>query len=459
MPSVFHRPDGRHQGRPPYNRAMRFPCRLVLVSLALLASSLHAGTLDRRAIERLAKDWFSARPPTRFANWDESRRAELLAAAGQITIPEGTLEDVVELLWKAARREVPRPRDASLQTPYGEATWIENGRGKGKGLVLGLHGGGEGAGSASEATRWTASGLLGMYPQGIHLVHDTWNTVHGERFLLTLIEIAKLHHEIDPDRVYAMGFSMGGTGSWFLAGRHPDLLAGASPCAGVLMAEPQSQLATKEEVKALQHGFVPNVRNLAMYYYIGLEDQNCMPGTYLYVWDLLAQLKEADPGGYREIRFETYEKLAHEFPPGEPAKGIQWLVQHERDAFPDKVVWEYATDPFPQTPPGDPLGRLPKQWYYWLHCANPQDEMHVVATRQGNVFDLEVAKADPGAFTILLNPSLIDVEEDVVVRVGGEEVYRGRPAPDFRMILESLDAKLDRTLVFDRGVRIPARSP
>ena len=66
---------------------------------------------------------------------------------------------------------------------------------------------------------------MGMYPQGIRLVHDTWNTVHGERFTLTLIEIAKAQYEVDPDRVYSMGFSMGGTGSWFLAGRHPDLLA------------------------------------------------------------------------------------------------------------------------------------------------------------------------------------------------------------------------------------------
>src|SRR5690606_26427174 len=238
-----------------------------------------------------------------------------------------------------------------------------SGTGRGKGLVLGLHGGGEGAGSASEATRWTAKGCLGLYPQGIELVHDTWNTVHGERFLLTLVEIAKVQHEIDPDRVYSMGFSMGGTGSWFLAGRHPDLLAGSAPCAGVLMAQPKSQLATKEEVEALQHGFLPNVRNLAMDYYIGLADRNCMPGTYLYAWDRLLELRAADPEGYRDLRFETFPGLAHAFPPGEPTAGIERLTKHVRDAFPTRVVWEYVSEPYPLGRPTDPVERFQKHHF------------------------------------------------------------------------------------------------
>jgi hypothetical protein len=39
--------------------------------------------------------------------------------------------------------------------------------------------------------------------------------------------------------------------------------------------------------------------------------------------------------------------------------------------------------------------------------------------------------------------------------VDGKEVWRGRPTPDFATVLESLDARLDRTLVFDRRVRVP----
>jgi hypothetical protein len=126
-----------------------------------------------------------------------------------------------------------------MVTPYGTAWWIQNGKGTKQGLVLGLHGGGEGAGDAGEAAgKWSLPGCIGMYPQGIKLVHDTWNTVHGERFLLTLIEIAKTHYEIDPDRVYSMGFSMGGTGSWFLAGRHLTLKCDGDTQEGAVFGGP-----------------------------------------------------------------------------------------------------------------------------------------------------------------------------------------------------------------------------
>jgi len=50
---------------------------------------------------------------------------------------------------------------------------------------------------------------------------------------------------------------------------------------------------------------------------------------------------------------------------------------------------------------------------------------------------------------------MIDATTDVVVRVKGKEVYRGKPAPDLVSVLESLDARLDRTLLFDRRIRLP----
>ncbi|MHC5010047.1 MAG: hypothetical protein ACYTG6_03735, partial [Planctomycetota bacterium] len=125
--------------------------------------------LDKRAIQDLASRWFAARPPTRFERWDPEVRRSLLAEARALgEIPEGSLEAVRDLLWKAVKKYAPRPREA-IDTPYGEATWIQGGRGGRKaGLMLGLHGGGEGAGSASEAAgKWVLPRTLAMYPQGI----------------------------------------------------------------------------------------------------------------------------------------------------------------------------------------------------------------------------------------------------------------------------------------------------
>ena len=417
--------------------------------------------LDKKGIETLAVAWAKARPRTRFDAWDPKVRADLLAQAKALgAIPEGTMEEVRDVFWKALRavRKKDPVLTGKMATPYGEATWIQNGRGGPKaGLVIGLHGGGEGAGSASEAAgKWMLPGCLAIYPQGVKLVHDTWNTVHGERFVQSLLESAKLEQEIDPDRVFTMGFSMGGTGSWFWAGRHPDMLAASAPCAGVLMAAPKSQVPTKAEVTELQHGFVMNVRNLAMYWFIGLADKNCMPGTYLYAWDVLEGLRKQDPTGYGKLEFATYPGLPHAFPPGEPSKLLSWIAPQRRDPWPRKIVWEQNENLFPQ-PEDDTdrkVGRLPSLDLYWLHCERPVDRAIATATLSDNAIDLTLVGGDTQDYTVWLSPKVVDVAKDIIVRVEGKEVFRGRPVPDVLTVLETLDAHLDRVLTFDRRVRL-----
>jgi hypothetical protein len=443
------------------------PAALLLALLTQFAAAQDAKpdqdpapTWDRKTAKEageFAERWWKARPKDRFTDWDPAVRAKLLEEAKSYgRVPEGKLADIVEALFKPAKKHGPRHKGGKLDTPFGKATFLVNGSGKGKGLIVGLHGGGEGAGSASEATKWKWPKLkcMGMYPQGIHLVHDTWNTVHGERFILTLIEIAKCQYGVDPDRVYVMGFSMGGTGSWFMAGRHPDLFAGAIPAHGVLMAQPKSQLATKEEVGAIQHGIVPNVRNLALWYYTGYEDKNCMPGTYLFVNDEIEELKKRDPTGYSKVHFKCYEGVAHAFPPPEPTKGYKFMEGQTRDTFPKVLVWEYATKPFPLGTGTGGCGRIKKQYYYWLKCPNPEDRQYIRAEIEDNVITMEVAvrgKNQKG-ITILLNDRMIDPKKEVVVKVGKEEVYRGKPQPDFVTILETLDARCDTSMVFDRKI-------
>jgi len=54
----------------------------------------------------------------------------------------------------------------------------------------------------------------------------------GEDDVLQVIRHVQRSHWIDPDRIYLEGSSMGGTGCWALACRHPHLFAGIVPLAG-----------------------------------------------------------------------------------------------------------------------------------------------------------------------------------------------------------------------------------
>jgi len=442
-------------------------------------------------ITSLAVKWWLARPATRFEEWDVEKRARLTAMARELgELPEGKLERVVELLWEpvatlgpgipkvevsgskrgqlkarrpkwmpaAAKRRRKNKTTAVLDTPAGEAWFYADDPGGAQtGLILGLHG--DGVGADEPRGIWRSSELVGFYPQEVFEAEDSWNTVRGERFLLTLLEVAKAHYGVDPDRIFVMGSGMGGTGSWFMAGRHADLFAGAAPCAGVLIASPKSQVASKGEVRAVQHGLIPNVRNLAMYYYIGLDDSVCMPGTYLFVADRLAQMRAEDRGGYELIRFRAHENLDHFHPPGEPEALLDWLPKQLRDTFPETVVWEATTDPFPQPEAGGRVERIPKSMFYWIGCAAPEDRQLIRAsidkTKNRIILDVKRRSTGTKGITLYLNPQMIHVSRTVTVTdAGGKELYSGKPTPDLWTVLQTLDARVDRRMVFDRRIEL-----
>ena len=47
---------------------------------------------------------------------------------------------------------------------------------------------------------------------------------------------------------------------------------------------------------------------------------------------------------------------------------------------------------------------------------------------------------------------MVDVSKEVVVLHEGAEVYRGRSVPALWTILEIMDARCDRSMVFDRRI-------
>src|SRR5262245_50817750 len=165
---------------------MRRPPFLARLALAacllagLAGAQKQPAPLERalaKNLQTLADEWFKARPPTRFADWNQETRAALEKKARALgPLPEGALDTVVELLWTAAKKDAPKIEIAkgklTLDTPYGPAWCYVASAGKHPPLLIGLHGGGEGAGSADEALgNWERKGCVGLYPQGIELVH------------------------------------------------------------------------------------------------------------------------------------------------------------------------------------------------------------------------------------------------------------------------------------------------
>ena len=59
-----------------------------------------------------------------------------------------------------------------------------------------------------------------------------WTDATNESAVIWLTRSVMKSYAIDPKRVVVTGYSLGGQGTWFIAGRHQDLFTGAIPVAG-----------------------------------------------------------------------------------------------------------------------------------------------------------------------------------------------------------------------------------
>jgi len=71
-----------------------------------------------------------------------------------------------------------------------------------------------------------------------------WSDPGAEHAVLALVEDVISRYGVDRRRVMVMGFSLGGSGTWFLSSRHADLFSAAIVVAG-RTDEPLDRLATR----------------------------------------------------------------------------------------------------------------------------------------------------------------------------------------------------------------------
>ena len=234
--------------------------------------------------DKLAAEYFTATEARRFAIREELKPVDAL-----------TKEDVAQWrakLIKLAQKNGKKLRKSGTNYLYGKKEAkqgkyiVGGGRGKG-GLIIALHGGGKGQGDAGGAAS-TFGGIASKFkcvmiaPEVLEKTEKGWTTSGTEEFLLELIEGAKrTWKKIPHDRIYMVGHSMGGYGSWTVGAHHVDLFAGLGPYAGAptpitVDGQPYG------EVASLAPGVIPNLRNVALHIYQSLDDKNVPPAPNIF---------------------------------------------------------------------------------------------------------------------------------------------------------------------------------
>jgi poly(3-hydroxybutyrate) depolymerase len=76
----------------------------------------------------------------------------------------------------------------------------------------------------------------------------------SEKDVMNVLDIVRKEYNIDSDRIYLMGHSMGGGGTWHLGIKHPDLWAALAPIAPATTASPEGLKKIKDVPVILVQG-------------------------------------------------------------------------------------------------------------------------------------------------------------------------------------------------------------
>jgi hypothetical protein len=297
----------------------------------------------------------------------------------------------------------------------------------GRSLFISLHGGG-GAPKAVNDSQWENQKRLYRIDEGIYVAprapNDAWNMWfqdHIDPMFDRLIQNMVLFEDVNPNKVYLMGYSAGGDGLYRMGPRMADRWAAAAMMAG----HPGDASPI-------------NLYNMAYTIHVGEYDAAYNRNEEARKWGAqLAALAHENPGAYIHWT-EIYAGRGHWVDQG-GASAIPWMRRHLRNPIPKEIVWRK-----------DRHAR-----FYWLHGENIPDGTVVRARREGQRFDLSSDQAI--RVDIRLNDCMADLDREVAVFFNGFEVYRGVPRRTIATIERSIRERGDPASVFSAEITVSRR--
>jgi poly(3-hydroxybutyrate) depolymerase len=292
----------------------------------------------------------------------------------------------------------------------------------GRSLYISMHGGGNTPAEVNNR-QWENQIRLYTPKEGVYLAPrsavnewNMWFLPHVDSLFDKIIQTAVVELNVNPNKVYLMGYSAGGDGAYRLAPRMADRWAAASMMAGH------------------SGGVSPvNVRNTPYMLWMGANDaaydRNKGAAEY---GQWLDSLQKDDQQGYIH---ETHivEGKGHWMDRADTL-AVTWMAQYTRNPYPLKVVWRQDDTPHDS--------------FYWLSV--PIDEAQngktAIVERSGNQFI--VVRNDFQTLTLGLNDDMIDFSRPVKIIADGKVIFNKKISRNIRSIYRSLEKRKDPTMIF-----------
>lgn len=298
----------------------------------------------------------------------------------------------------------------------------------GRSLYISLHGGG-GTPTAVNDQQWRNQMYLYKPKEGVYVAPrapwDAWNMWFQEgidELYEKLIQAAVALWDVNPDKVYLMGYSAGGDGVWRMAPRMADRWAAASMMAG--------HPGEAQQV---------NLRNTPYMIWMGEKDaaynRNSLAVKHGAIMD---SLQMADLAGY--IHETHIIKGKGHWMERIDTLAVPWMAQFKRNPYPEKIVWRQE--------------QVTRPAMYWLSV--PEDEcqhgMRVDVERSGNV--INIISCDYSRLTIYLNDKMCNLNKPIEVCYRGKRLFMGKLKRTKENLQQTLTSRGDLRYMFPVAIEV-----
>ncbi|MCK4549201.1 MAG: prolyl oligopeptidase family serine peptidase, partial [Candidatus Krumholzibacteria bacterium] len=244
----------------------------------------------------------------------------------------------------------------------------------------------------------------------------------GTNDVFAVIDEIKKQYNIDNDRIYLAGHSMGGHGSWYLGVHYPDRWAALNPMSGYgdyrLWNQdiPDWQVPLYEDKSACF--FLENLLHLPVYNIHGAKDDDV---SVEHSRRLMTSLNNLN---YQAVYNEDPDKphwWGMDFP-----EAIKFLRQQKRDPYPEEVIFK--------------TNRLKYNCSYWV-MLDAIDDIPGMAKIHAKIEEknhIRVRVENVLQYSLSLNEHLIDVKQPLVIETNGRKSFEGMLPPSGIVTLKAM---------------------
>lgn len=409
-------------------------CLYLFISLLLCSFSiqLHAQTIEpdsNRAVEAL-QTWLQK--PL------EERADTVSEAFASVPLTKEDAQTAKELLWNNYQEQIRAKYRSSWETKqFQHEEFIMKIEYKtfgdkpkdGRSLYISMHGGGNAPAQLNDR-QW--QNQIGLYEpkEGIYLAPraptnewNLWHLPHIDDLFGQIIQASVVLADVNPNRVYIMGYSAGGDGVFQLAPRMADRLAAAAMMAG----HPNETVPL-------------GLRNIGFTLHTGGNDAAYNRNKVAQEWkEQLAALHEQDREGYIHD-VQIHEGKGH-WMDREDQVAVEWMANFTRNPLPKKVVWKQDD--------------VTHSRFYWLAVNSDNEKVGslITASLDGQTINIEKTEG-VNAVIINLNDDMLDMDQPVKVMYQDHVLFEGGVARTIQTIHKTISERGDYHLNFSGMVEV-----